>query len=56
MMVPTLRVGIYPLTLRVIPWQTQSVWNGVTTLSVGTIMDRWFAQTQARPDKAASSV
>jgi hypothetical protein len=34
-MVPTLRVGIYPLTLRVIPWQTQSVWNGVTTLSGG---------------------
>jgi hypothetical protein len=36
MIVPTLRVGMQPGTLRV-PKQTQRVIGGVTTRSVGTI-------------------
>jgi hypothetical protein len=35
--VPTLRVGMHPVTLRLTKRQTQSVWSCVTTQSVGTI-------------------
>ena len=34
---PTLRVGMHPVTLRVTKRQTQIVWSCVTTQSVGTI-------------------
>jgi hypothetical protein len=35
--VPTLRVGMHPVTLRLTKRQTRSVWSCVTTQSVGTI-------------------